>query len=165
MEFSDNEQKVYDILDKLNITYERYEHPPVYTVEQAEQHWKNIKGAHCKNIFLRNKKGSRHYLIVLEHLKKLDIKTLAKRLGEDKFSFASAERLQRYLGLETGAVSPFGLINDSKKEVKVIIDSDLKKRKIINFHPNVNTATVGISFNDFQKFLNWCGNKFQYLQF
>jgi Ala-tRNA(Pro) deacylase len=159
---SENEKKVYEILNKLNISYARYEHPPVFTVEQAKKHWKNITGAHCKNLFLRNKKGNRHYLVILEHSKKADLKILAKHLNEDKLSFASEERLMRYLGLSAGAVSPFGLLNDSKKEVKVVIDQDLKKVERINFHPNVNTATVGISFKDFEKFLAWCGNEIYY---
>jgi Ala-tRNA(Pro) deacylase len=111
---SEKEQKVYRTLDKLDIPYVRHEHPPVYTVEEAEQHWENITGAHCKNLFLRNKKGNRHYLLVLDSSKRADLKTLEKQLGEDRLSFASPERLMRYLGLEVGAVSPFGLINDTQ---------------------------------------------------
>lgn len=162
---SGNEQKVYDVLEKLNISYVQHEHPPVFTVEQAEQHWENITGAHCKNLFLRNKKGNRHYLVILESSKKAALKSLEKQLGEDRLSFASEERLRKYLGLETGAVSPFGLINDNRKEVQVVIDRDLKKAERINFHPNVNTATVGVSFEDFERFLNWCGNRVSYLGF
>jgi len=109
---TESEQKVYELLDKLGISYDRHEHPPVYTVVQAEQYWGNINGAHCKNLFLRNKKGSRHYLIILEHLKKANLKALERQLGEDRLSFASAERLMRYLGLEEGAVSPFELKKD-----------------------------------------------------
>lgn len=159
-----NEQKVYEILESLGVSYVRHEHPPVYTVEQAEQHWNSLTGAHCKNLFLRNKKGNRHYLIILDHLKQVDLKSLAKKLEEDRLSFASPERLMRYLGLEAGAVSPFGLINDSEKEVQVIIDSDLRKAERINFHPNVNTATVGLDFTDFERFLDWTGNSVRYLK-
>lgn len=162
---AESEKKVYEVLEKLGISYVRHEHPPVFTVEEAEEYWEDVAGAHCKNIFLRNKKGSRHYLAILEHSKKADLKALENQLGESRLSFASAERLMRYLGLETGAVSPFGLINDSNKEVQVVIDQDLKKAEHINFHPNVNTATVGIEFRDFEKFLSWCGNSVRYLQF
>lgn len=161
----ESEQKLYEVLKRLGISYIRHEHSPVFTVEEAEKHWENISGAHCKNLFLRNKKGNRHYLVILESSKQADIKALTKKLGEDRLSFASGERLVRYLGLETGAVSPFGLINDSKKEVQVVIDQDLKKEARINFHPNVNTATVGVDFKDFEKFLAWCGNSIHYLQF
>ena len=162
---TENEQKVYEALERLNISYVRHEHPPVFTVEEAEQYWEDITGAHCKNIFLRNKKGNRHYLVILEHSKKADLKVLENQLGESRLSFASPERLMRYLGLEAGAVSPFGLINDSNKEVRIVIDLGLKEEGCINFHPNVNTVTVGIEFKDFEKFLSWCGNSIRYLKF
>lgn len=157
------EQKVYDILKELGIPYTRHEHPPVYTVEEAEQHWENITGAHCKNLFLRNKKGKKHYLVLVESRKRVDLKALTGRLGEDRLSFASPERMMRYLGLEPGAVSPFGLINDRENTVVVIIDQELKEASHVNFHPNVNTATVGITFSDFEKFLSHCGNPIRHL--
>lgn len=161
---TENEQKVYEVLEKLGIAFTRHEHPPVYTVGEAEQHWVNITGAHCKNLFLRNKKGSRHYLVILESSKHADLKSLTHKIGEDRLSFASEKRLMKYLGLEAGAVSPFGLINDSQNEVEVIIDSDLEKAEMVNFHPNVNTATVGIIFSDFEKFLSLCGNHLRHLK-
>jgi Ala-tRNA(Pro) deacylase len=161
---SEREKKVYEALDRLGIAYSKLEHPAVFTVEQAEKHWGSITGAHCKNLFLRNKKGNRHYLAILQSSKSADLKALAKQLGEDRLSFASPERIMRYLGLEAGAVSPFGLINDNQKEVRVVIDQDLKNAERINFHPNVNTATIGIDFTDFEKFLAWCGNSVRYLQ-
>ncbi len=163
MTASEKEQKIYEILDSLGISYVRHEHPPVFTVEEAVQHWEGIAGAHCKNLFLRNKKGNRHYLLIIEHTKRADLRILTQQLGEDRLSFASAERLMRYLGLEEGAVSPFGLINDSQKEVQLVIDKDLQEAEQVNFHPNVNTATVGIAFSDFEKFLDYCGNPIRYL--
>jgi len=159
---TENEERVYTVLNELGIAFNRYEHPPVYTVEEAERHWENITGAHCKNLFLRNKKGNRHYLVIVESSKHADLKSLSHKLGEDRLSFGSEKRLMKYLGLETGSVSPFGLINDSQKEVEVIIDSDLRKAEKINFHPNINTTTVGIEFSDFEKFLSWCGNRLRY---
>ncbi len=160
-----DEQKVYDILEELEISYTKHEHPPVYTVEEAEQHWENITGAHCKNLFLRNKKGKNHYLVIAKSEKRVDLKALTSRLGEDRLSFASPERMMRYLGLEPGAVSPFGLLNDRENAVAVIIDQELKEASHVNFHPNVNTATVGIKFTDFEKFLAHCGNLIRYLSF
>ncbi len=117
---TDSEQRVYDFLAGLGIPYDRHEHPPVFTVEQAELHWAGISGAHCKNLFLRNKKGNHHYLVILLGSKKADLRRVEQELGEDRLSFASPERLLRCLGLEAGAVSPFGLINDPNKEVKVV---------------------------------------------
>ncbi|UCE40820.1 MAG: prolyl-tRNA synthetase associated domain-containing protein [Candidatus Aminicenantes bacterium] len=165
MALSESEKRVYGVLDKLGISYIRHEHPPVYTVEEAEKQWTKIIGAHCKNLFLRNKKGNRHYLVILEASKVADLKSLNKILGEDRLSFASEKRLMKYLGLETGAVSAFGLIYDKENHVKVVIDDDLKKAEAVNFHPNVNTATVGISFPDFERFLAWCGHAVRYLPF
>jgi Ala-tRNA(Pro) deacylase len=161
----EREKNVYDALQALGIVYARHEHPPVYTVEEAVKHWQGIAGAHCKNLFVRNKKGNRHYLIIAEHLKKVDLQGLAKKLGDDRLSFASDERLARYLGVQAGEVSPFGLLQDAQKEVVVVVDADLKNETRVNFHPNINTVTIGISFADFEKFLAWRGNRVVYLVF
>jgi len=158
-----NENKVYDKLKSLGINYEVHEHPPVLTVEDAQKYWSNIEGAQCKNLFLRNQKGKFHYLIIMEESKRVDMSKLASQIGENKLSFASDQRLEKYLGLKTGAVSPFGLINDENHVVEVKIDKDLKKTKIINFHPNVNTATISISFKDFEKFLKEQTNDVEYI--
>ncbi len=156
---------VYEVLARLEIEYNVHHHPPVYTVEEAEKHWKEISGAHCKNLFIRNKKGDHHYLLILIASRSADLKALNALLGEDRLSFASPERLMKYLGLLQGAVSPFGLINDVNKDVQVIIDKDLTSVERVNFHPNENTATVGLSFMDFEKFLKWCGNSVRYVDF
>jgi Ala-tRNA(Pro) deacylase len=163
MSMDSGEARVYEVLKTLGIPYTRHEHPPVFTVEQAEQYWTNIEGVHCKNLFLRNKKGNRHYLLIAETSKAVDLRRLNEKLGEDRLSFGSPERLMRLLALEPGSVSPFGLINDRQKEVIVVLDEDLKKAGRVNFHPNVNTATVGLSLQDFEKFLAWTGNTVRYL--
>ena len=157
------EDKVYEVLKDWGIDYVKLDHPPVYTVEEAEKHWSSVEGAHCKNIFVRNKKGNRHYLIIVRADKKVDLTPLSKRMGQSRFSFASPERLQRCLGLEPGSVSPFGLINDGEKEVRVLIDRDLKSVEKINFHPNVNTATLTITFAGFETFLKKTGHQFEYI--
>ncbi len=153
------ECKVYDVLDELSINYVKHEHPPVYTVDEAKKYWKDIEGVHAKNLFLRNNKGNRHYLVVLEENKSADLSGLSEKLGAGKLSFASERRLAEHLGLETGAVSPFGLINDHKKAVIAVIDRDLAKHEKVNFHPNVNTATITVAYKDFDKFLKNCGNE------
>lgn len=156
------EQRVYDVLADLGIPVERHEHPPVFTVEEASRHWAGIEAAHCKNLFLRNKKGTTHYLVILGHTKQVDLGRLVDRLGDDRLSFASPDRLMTHLGLTPGAVSPFGLINDREKRVQVVIDADLKDSGRIAFHPNVNTATIVVASTDFQRFLAWCGNPVRY---
>jgi Ala-tRNA(Pro) deacylase len=152
------EQKVYEALAGLGIVYSRREHPPVFTVGEAAVHWEGIPGAHCKNLFLRNKKGNHHYLVVAECAKRVDLKALAKVFHDDRLSFASDERMRRFLGLQPGAVSPFGLLQDEKKEVIVVLDEDLRTAEAVSFHPNVNTATLTIAYADLEKFLAWRGN-------
>jgi Ala-tRNA(Pro) deacylase len=165
MPMNDSEREVLAYLDALGIPYVRHEHPPVATVAEAERYWTDLRGAHCKNLVLRNDKGNRHYLVIAEASRRVDLKTLTRTLGEDRLSFASAERLKRFLGLEAGSVSPFGLIHDTGKEVRVVVDAGLKAAEKVNFHPNVNTATLEISFADFEKLLAGCGNRLDYVAF
>jgi Ala-tRNA(Pro) deacylase len=152
------EQDVYDALAALGIAYERFPHPPVFTVDEAERYWADIPATHCKNLFLRNAKGTRHYLVVLGHAKKADLKGLSLRLGDDRLSFASPDRLMRFLRLAPGAVSPLGLIHESAKDVIVVLDADLPATGRIGFHPNVNTATITLRTADFLRFLDVRGN-------
>ena len=154
----ERERKVYEALAGLAIPFSRREHPAVFTVEEAAAQWVGIPGAHCKNLFLRNKKGNRHYLVIAEASKRIDLKSLAKILRDDRLSFASDERLMRCLGLLPGAVSPFGLLNDGTKQVIVVVDSGLGQAGHVSFHPNVNTATITMTVADFEKFLAWRGN-------
>ncbi len=163
MAANENAEKVYRFLDNLEIEYSLHEHPPVYTVEEAKEHWRNIKGAHCKNLFLRNEKGNRHFLVILEESKKADLTEIAQKFSTGRLSFASDKRLEKYLGLQAGAVSPFGLINDGEQDVEVILDKDLKQAEAVSFHPNVNTATITLSCPDFERFLKTCGNSIVYM--
>ena len=149
----------------MAIVYDRIEHPPVLTVDQAEVYWSTLAAACCKNLFLRNSKGNTEYLAVVEHTKRVDLKRLAAFLNEDKLSFGSADWLRARLGLAPGAVSPFGLINDAEKRVRVVLDSDLRASGRIAFHPNVNTATITMSYVDFERFLESCGNSVRQYQF
>ena len=164
MPMAEVERKVLETLVKLGIAYGRHEHPPVATVEEAEKYWGSIKGTHCKNLFLRNNRGNRHYLVIAAVDKAVDLKRLNAMLGEDRLSFASPERLKRWLGLEPGSVSPFGLINDATHGVEVVCDESLKSSAGLGFHPNVNTATLEIALADFEKFLASCGNTVRWLK-
>ena len=118
-------QKVYDALDKLNIKYEVVEHEPVYTMEDMDRLGLPEKGTLCKNLFLRDSKGKRHFLVTCEESKKVDLKALGRQLGGGNLSFASEERLEKYLGLKQGSVSPFGLMNDTDHQVEFFLDKDL----------------------------------------
>lgn len=160
----DRKEKVFKILDELDINYSLTNHPPVPTVQEAKKYWADIESAHCKNLFFRNHKGNKHYLVLIDYRQKLVIKDLEQRLKQGKISFASDKRLSKYLGLKAGSVSPFGLINDEEKHVHVFIDQNLKAVDRISFHPNDNTATLVISNQDFEKFLIHTGNKFEFIK-
>ncbi len=153
-----DEATVLDALDGLGIPFTRHTHPPVFTVEEAEPYWRGIPATHCKNLFLRNAKGTRHYLVILEHTKSANLKELAARIGDDRLSFASPERLERFLGLAPGSVSPFGLLDPASRDVIVVLDADLAKADRLGFHPNVNTATITLTAADFSRFLASRGN-------
>jgi len=158
------QKELYELLEKLEIRFEYHEHPPLATIEDAIIHWKDYNSGRCKNIFFRNHKGNRHYLVILEHLRQLDIHYLEKRLMQGKLSFASDQRLKKYLGLDPGSVSPFGLINDKENHVHLFIDEKLKGSDRLAFHPNVNTATLVISKTDFLRFLDYTGNSYEFLK-
>jgi Ala-tRNA(Pro) deacylase len=157
------EEVVAARLRELGIVYTRHEHPPVATVEAAEQHWSGIDATHCKNLFLRNQKGTRHYLVILKYNKRADLRAVADQIGDGKLSFAPPERLMTHLGLMPGSVSPFGLIHNRQHDTRVVIDRDLKSAVRVSFHPNVNTVTLTLTYSDFQKFLDACGNTVQYV--
>lgn len=156
---------LYQKLDELGIPFEYHEHPPAPTIEIAVQYWKDIEETtHCKNLFFRNHKGNRHYLVIFDHHRALAIHDLEKRLKQGKLSFASGERMQRYLGLNPGSVSPFGLIHDPARHVYLFLDENLKNLPKISFHPNENTASLVIRFSDFLRFLDHCGNGYEFIE-
>lgn len=157
------QKELYDLLNSLSVQFEYHEHPPVATIEDALTHWKDYRAGRCKNIFFRNHKGDRHYLVILEHLAQLKIKELEQRLKQGKLTFASDRRLYKYLGVEPGSVSPFGLINDKEKHVHLFIDEKLQAFERLAFHPNINTATLVISKTDFISFLEHTGNNYEFI--
>lgn len=156
--------ELYHLLEQLYISFDYYEHPPVATIADAELHWKDIDSGKCKNIFFRNHKGNRHYLVILEHRRLLDIHDLERRLKQGKLTFASDRRLMQYLGVEPGSVSPFGLLNDKSHHVHVFIDEKLNEYDKLAFHPNVNTATLVIKRDDLIKFIRSLGNSWEFIR-
>jgi Ala-tRNA(Pro) deacylase len=156
-------EPIFAALKALGIDYQLFEHPPVHTAEEAAVHWEAIPGAAVKNLFLRNKKGDRHYLVILGIEKQADLRQLVKVIGDDRLSFGSPERLQKYLGVAPGSVSPLGLVHDSTHAVRVIVDSDLKGAERLIFHPNDNTASLTISGAEFVRFLEDRGNSVRWI--
>ncbi len=145
--------RVIDFLQKHHINYILHEHPPVFTCEEADEHCGDIPGLACKNLFLSNKKRNRFFLLVMPADKKTDLKKLGEIVGE-KITFAKPEHLKEKLNLEPGSVSPFGLIHDHKQEVELYVDRNVCDANIVSFHPNVNTATLELSKDMFQSFLD-----------
>jgi Ala-tRNA(Pro) deacylase len=158
------QKKLYEVLQNLNIAFDYYEHPPAPTIEIAKKYWIDIEATHCKNLFFRNHKGNRHYLVIFDCNYDLNIHNLEKRLRQGKLSFASDQRMEKYLGIKAGSISPFGLINDTEKHVYVFIDENLRLAEKISFHPNINTASLVIKFSDFIKFINWTGNSYEFIK-
>jgi len=160
----ERKQIVYDYLTDSGIVYETYEHPEAPTIEIAKQYWREDGSKHAKNLFFRNHKGNRHYLVVFDCDQDLAIRDLEQRLKQGKLSFASEQRMERWLGLRPGSVSPFGLINDTENHTHLFLDKNLLEAPSLSFHPNDNTATVVISQDDFRKYLEGCGNTFEFLE-
>ncbi|HUX53953.1 MAG TPA: prolyl-tRNA synthetase associated domain-containing protein [Williamwhitmania sp.] len=156
--------ELYTVLSNLNISFDYYEHPPTPTVEEAMIYWKDIEATHCKNLFFRNHKGNRHYLVVFDHRKTLEVKMLEEKLRQGKLSFASAQRMETHLGVTPGSVTPLAIINDAAKHVKLFLDMDIKRSEKVSFHPCINTASIVIKTADFIRFLDFIGNEYEWIE-
>ena len=173
-EYMTREETVLDFLRAHDIDFECYHHPEGKSIEEAKRWWRDDGSVHCKNIFLRNHKGNKHYLVCFHCDHSLDIHDLEQRLkarltaagqpSPGKLSFASPERMMRWLGLEPGSVSPFGLINDTECHVHLFLDKTLETAPTLSFHPNDCRGTVVISNSDFMKYLSSVGNTYEFLE-
>ena len=150
---------ILSFLDENNIEYQKFDHPPVFTIDDCKEIQGEIPGAATKNIFLRDKKGKRHIFLAVHEDKRADLKALAKILEVDRLSFASPERLMKYIGVEPGSVTLLGLITDKEKSVELIIDTKVWEADAVHCHPMVNTATLSISQNGIRKFFELTGHK------
>lgn len=160
----ERKQAVYQYLNALGVEYTHYDHPEAPTIDIARNYWHDDGSKHCKNLFFRNHKGNRHYLVVFDCDQNIAIHDLEQRLRQGKLSFASEVRMERYLGLRPGSVSPFGLINDTDNHTHLFLDVNLKKYPALSFHPNDNTSTVRIGFDDFVRYLESVGNSYEWLE-
>lgn len=159
MEKSEARSKVFKILNSLNIVFSITEHPAAHTIDEIVELGITLEGEVCKNLFLRDDGGRRHFLVVTPGRKRTDLKQLQKKLESGRLGFASEKRLERYLGLKQGEVSPLGIINDTEASVEVVIDSELEGNTRLGVHPNDNTATVWMSYSDLIKVVAKNGNK------
>ncbi len=150
-------------LRENGIEFKIHKHPAVYTCEQTEKFAESVAGIHAKNLFLKDKKSERFYLIIIPFGEKLNIKDFEKRL-KTKLSFAKQEQLKKVLKLTPGSVSPFGLINDKKNLTIVLISKKIFNSEVVGFHPNINTETLELTRENFHKYLETLKNKIEVIE-
>ena len=154
---------IYNFLDNHQIEYERHDHPPVYTVEDVNRLVPPLEAAKTKSLFLRDAKGSKHFLVIVKGEKRVNLKALPDLLNSSRLRFGSPDRLKKHLGVDPGSVSLFAVVNDIDKAVELIIDSTLWKSDAFQFHPLVNTSTLVISRYNVKQFLDKTGHDAQIL--
>ena len=149
---------LFNYLAEHDIAYERHDHPAVYTIEEANRLVPPLPAAKTKNLFLRDSKGRRHFLVIVSGDKQVDIKGLQAVLGTSRLSFGSPKRMKEYLGIEPGAVSLFAIVNDTEQKVEVIADKAIWSASAFQFHPLVNTSTLVVSKEGVVRFLESTGH-------
>jgi Ala-tRNA(Pro) deacylase len=145
-------------LGSLGIATTTREHPPVFTVEEARALRGEIPGAHCKNLFLKDK-GGRLWLIVCLEDRRIDLKGLPKSIGSGRLSFGRPELLRQVLSVDPGAVTPFALINAVPGSINVVLDAEMMRHDLVNYHPLENSATTTIAASDLLAFIRACGHE------
>lgn len=159
----ENRGKILAWLDESGVEYELLEHEAAYTMDDMRAYGMTEKGDVCKNLFLRDHKGKRHFLIVVDGDKPVDLKGIGASVGQ-RLSFASAERLEKYLKLKQGEVSPLAVLFDEGKTVRVMFDKDLKGKTNIGVHPGDNRATVFLRFDALEKLVKSTGHAVEYIK-
>ena len=149
-------EQLFAYLDQLGVEHSTMAHPPIFTVEEGREWHDKIPGLHCKNLFLKDRKG-KIWLAVMPGDKRADLNRLEKRVQAARLSFGKPGLLLEVLGLTPGSVTPFGLINDRQRRVAVIVDEDLPKSEWVNFHPLHNTASTTLRSADLLRFMTELG--------
>lgn len=149
--------ELLDRLAELGIAVETTDHPPVFTVEEARAVRGSIPGGHCKNLFLKDDRGAIWLIVCLEDAR-IDLKAVPEKIGSRRLTFGKPELLLEVLGVEPGAVTPFGLINDTGTRTRVVLDQTMMRQRLLNFHPLTNSATTTIASADLVTFIRSCGH-------
>ena len=157
------QNELLNVLKQNNIEYSNHEHPPVFTVEEADMHHKGIDGVHSKNLFFKDKKKNLFLVVTLSD-KSIKIKEVAKKIGAKNMSFGKPELLAQVLGVIPGAVTPFAVINTGDYNIKVVLDEEMMNNDLLNFHPLENTATTTISSKNLIKFMEYCNQDFEIIR-
>ena len=151
-------------LDALGIEHTTYRHPPLFTVGESQAArdahgiLADMPGGHCKNLFLKDKKGAFWLFVTLEE-KRIDMNVLQKTLGAARLSFGKADLMVEYLGIEPGSVTPFAAINETSHIVQFVLDEEMLAQETLNYHPLHNAATTTIKSADLLRFLEDCGHQ------
>lgn len=148
-------QDLHARLDQLGIPTHTVDHAPVFTVAEAAGIERRLPGGHTKNLFLKDK-ADRLFLVVALTRAHIDLKSLSKVIGSQRLSFGRPELLMEVLGVPPGSVTPFAVINDTRRRVTVILDADMMRQERLNCHPLENTATTSIAREDLVKFIRAC---------
>ena len=151
------QKDLFERLEELGIATETQRHAPVFTVEESRRKRGHLPGAHCKSLFLRDKKGVLWLVVSLED-RRLDLKALAPIIGSARLSFGSPERLADNLGVVPGAVTPFALIADERLAVRPVVDAGVMEAEQAHFHPLSNDATTAIAPEDLLRFIRALGH-------
>ena len=151
------ETDLFARLLELGIESTTHRHPPVFTVEEGRLLRGQLPGAHCKSLFLKDKKDQLWLVVALEG-RPVDLKTLPKNIGAARLSFGKPEVLLEILGVEPGSVTPFALINDAGSRVRVVLDKAMLDYDLLNYHPLKNTATTALAAADLVRFIRSCGH-------
>ena len=154
------EERVYDLLERLGVPFERVDHDAVGTIEGCAEIEKLLDIEICKNLFLRNSKGDQYYLLMLPGGKHLVTKDLTKKIGSTRLSFGTPEKMEEYLDITPGSVSVLGLMNDHGNNIQFLVDNDIKKWEYFGCHPCINTSSLKIKTADlFSKILPAVGHE------
>lgn len=155
------ETAVYDLLDKLDIPFERIDHEVVPTIEACQEIDRLLDAKICKNLFLCNAQKTKFYLLLISGDKKFKTKDLSHQIGSARLSFADAEHMEQYLGVTPGSVSVMGLMNDKEHQVKLLIERDVLECEYFGCHPCINTTSLRLRMSDLlTKFLPYTGHEY-----
>ena len=142
------EERCYDFLDDLQVSYDRVDHEHADTIEDCELIEGLLGCKICKNLFLCNRQQTDFYLLLMPGQKPFKTKILSKQIGTSRLSFADADHMRDYLGLTPGSVSVLGLMNDTEKRVRLLIDRELLQDAFFGCHPCMNTSSLRIAMED-----------------
>jgi len=149
---------LFEKLGHLGLAFTTHTHPPLRTVAESRRRRGDLPGAHCKNLFLKDKKGDLWLVVTLED-RPIEMKDLRRRIGSNHLSFGKPELLMEVLGVAPGSVTPFALINDRRLRVRVVLDAAMMAMEPLNYHPLTNTMTTAVTAEALLAFIGDCGHE------